>query len=134
MTTNQLPPRKFTGGEYEEIRLLGEGGFARVYLVKDNLNQLWAIKLIKPEIKEARTRVERTLSSTIPDPWSTVNRNPRNPPNQSPWGKLLGLAGAIRLKKIAAIVATVVLLGLVAGILVWNLNNQDLWECDGLFF
>ena len=50
MTTNQLPPKKFTGGEYEEIRPLGEGGFARVYLVKDNLGQQWALKQIKPEI------------------------------------------------------------------------------------
>ncbi len=50
MIINQPLPRKFGGGEYEAIRLLGEGGFARVYMVQDNLNQLWALKQIKPEI------------------------------------------------------------------------------------
>lgn len=44
MATQQPPARKF--GEYHEIALLGQGGFAQVYLVKDDLGRQWALKQI----------------------------------------------------------------------------------------
>src|SRR5438874_4195524 len=37
-------------GTYRVIRPIDTGGFAQVYLVKDNLGQQWALKQIKPEI------------------------------------------------------------------------------------
>lgn len=50
MTTQQPPSRTFGGGEYREIRPLGQGGFAQVYLVEDNLGRQWALKQLHPNL------------------------------------------------------------------------------------
>lgn len=46
MTTNQS--ERF--GKYEVIKLLGEGGFARVYLVEDENGEQWALKHIHEDL------------------------------------------------------------------------------------
>jgi serine/threonine protein kinase len=50
MSTQQTPSRIFGGGEYREIRFLGQGGFAQVYLVEDNLGRRWALKQLHPDL------------------------------------------------------------------------------------
>jgi serine/threonine protein kinase len=43
--------RQILGNEYEIIRLLGQGGFARVYKARDlRLDRIVAIKVIRPEV------------------------------------------------------------------------------------
>ncbi len=60
MTTQQPPSRIFGGGDYQEIKLLGQGGFAQVYLVEDNLGRPWALKQIKEDlIKQDPNILER---------------------------------------------------------------------------
>ncbi len=46
MTTNQ--PERF--GKYRVLKLLGEGGFAKVYLVEDENGALWALKHLREKL------------------------------------------------------------------------------------
>src|SRR6266496_1204592 len=52
MTTQQPPSRTFGGGDYQEIKSLGQGGFAQVYLVEDNLRRPWALKQLHEDLIE----------------------------------------------------------------------------------
>lgn len=52
MSTQPPHSRIFGGGnyQYQEIKLLGQGGFAKVYLVEDNLGRPWALKQIHEDL------------------------------------------------------------------------------------
>jgi serine/threonine-protein kinase len=57
MTTQQPPSRTFGGGDYKEIEPLGQGGFAQVYLVEDNLGRQWALKQLDEELIKRDPRI-----------------------------------------------------------------------------